>query len=224
MIEDMNRILDEPEDIEFDGADDDDVYEDDDDDDDDDEDDDDEDDDDEDDDNDEGDVEFDGEDDDEYDDDEYDDKYEVEYGEGEDDEYADMMDPDNRPEIDDAYATGDDQGAPEYGDDYTFDDMFNSTSGGQKIQDSNSQGIGSYLTMVKEYAPTNNSALIAIPVVIVLVFIIGFIVKRKRRNSTNDGDATRPASNINYDFVDPSCRRDYSDDAWDSYDDRHDIT
>jgi len=76
-----------------------------------------------------------------------------------------------------------------------------------------------------------------IPVMIVLVFVIGLIIKRKRSRSSSarDDAATRttPGAGVNYDFVDPSCRDfqkpmtsavdDYGgedDENWSGYDER----
>ena len=89
------------------------------------------------------------------------------------------------------------------------------------------------LSSMKNYAEENNKVLVVIPIMIVFVFIIGLIIKRKRNNSHNGiADATRstPGAGVNYDFVDPSCREYVSNNAigggaaddgeWEGYDDR----
>merc|ERR1711862_634495 len=82
-----------------------------------------------------------------------------------------------------------------------------------------------------------NSTTFIIPVIILLVIIIGLIIKRKRNknNSASIADSSdtlsTPGTNVNYDFVDPSCRGgfqkqyvqsasdDYVDeDGWGGYD------
>lgn len=100
------------------------------------------------------------------------------------------------------------------------------TKGEMNSSESGAGADGGYISTLKEYAPANNNALIAIPIVIVLVFIIGFVVRRKRRHASMDDGVTRSTPGINYDFVDPSCR-DYVSDTgedWEGYDDRHQIS
>merc|ERR1712151_1073699 len=106
-------------------------------------------------------------------------------------------------------------------------------------------GGGSSFSMesMKQYAEDNNKALVAIPIVIVIVFIIGLVIKRRRNNRDGmNAGATHstPGTGVNYDFVDPSCREYVSNNAiggsgandygggddgeWEGYDDRHQFT
>jgi len=153
---------------------------------------------------------------------------------GEDDADKDDADTDMNDDMADDYlddAYGD--RADDFLDDYIVEDDYAIVpQQKQQQQISNKYAENSF-----SFSDMTNTTYI-IPVIILLVIVIGFILKRKRNNSSSNNafDASAdtrstPGANVNYDFVDPSCRGgfqkqriisasdDYDDeDGWSGYD------